>query len=126
MKGADMNDYETSLSEAKKFLNGRTDLEVRKIVAGNHASMLDLARDLHVTVTMGSYGSPSGWVLALNGSPAKGMVFLENHVVYAVHWRWDRVRRLPGQKADVLYSYVETLPDCHQPGYYINGHKVAS
>lgn len=68
-------DYPTLLHLEHEHLAGRDDLEVRQIVAGKNASIFDLIRPLYVTAVLGGEAHTlAGWGLALDGSPARGMV----------------------------------------------------
>ncbi len=99
------------------------DLEVRQIVAGKNASIFDLIRPLYVTAVLGGEAHTlAGWVLALDGSPARGMVLVDGlRGAGGIRWRYGRSKRLSARQVDVVLAYIRSLPDYDKPGYYVDG-----
>lgn len=116
-------DYPTLLHLEHEHLAGRDDLEVRQIVAGKNASIFDLIRPLYVTAVLGGEAHTlAGWVLALDGSPARGMVLVDGlRGAGGIQWRYGRSKRLSARQVDVVLAYIRSLPDYDEPGYYVDG-----
>ena len=116
-------DLQTVLDQSDAYLAGRDDLEVRQIVAGKNASIFDLIRPLYVTAVLGGEAHTlAGWVLALDGSPARGMVLVDGlRGAGGIRWRYGRSKRLSARQVDVVLVYIRSLPDYDKPGYYVDG-----
>jgi len=115
-------DLQTVLDQSNAYLAGRDDLEVRQIVAGKNASIFDLIRPLYVTAGLGGEAHTlAGWVLALDGSPARGMVLVDGlRGAGGIRWRYGRSKRLSARQVDIILAYIRSLPDYDKPGYYVD------
>lgn len=73
-------------------------------------------RELVVTPFDGCYGR-AGWVLAMNGSPPRGILVsteasgMNNHPAQIFYIRSDKSKRIGPAQAEVVRTYLKSLPE---------------